>query len=315
MIEVEFVDRKSPVLTPSGLACLRQVSTINLTAGCAHDCLYCYIRGYRNYPGEARVTLYANAVERLRNELQRKRRAIQAVYFSHSSDLFQPVPQVLDMAYRVLKLLFEFGIRVAFLTKGVIPRTHLQLLAEYAPLVWAEIGLISLDESVLRLFEPAAARASRRLKQIGELVRRGINTEVRVDPIIPGFTDDESSLRELIAAIASCGVKSIAASTLFLRPAITASLRKNLPSSQFNKLMSAFSAIERMDIHADNSSIQAMSVASRRRIYDRVRSIAAEFGIEAKICACKNPDLAQGSCGIAGQPQPSTGISLPLLFQ
>ncbi len=180
MIEVQMVDRKSPVLAPSSLACLRHLATINLMAGCAHDCVYCYIRGYRNYPGEARVTLYANTLERLRTELQRKRTAIPAVYFSPSSDLFQPVPQVLDMAYQVLKLLFEFRVHVTFLTKGVIPRKHMELLTEHAPLVWAEIGLIGLDDSVLRLFEPTAARASRRLKQIGELVRRSISTEVRL---------------------------------------------------------------------------------------------------------------------------------------
>jgi DNA repair photolyase len=315
VIEVQTVDRKSPVLTPSSLACLREVATINLTAGCVHDCVYCYIRGYRNHPGESRVALYANTVEGLRSELGRKRTALTAVYFSPSSDLFQPVPQVLEMAYQVLYLLLERGIPVTFLTKGVIPKKHMRLLAEHASLVWAEIGLISLDDAVRRLFEPAAASVNRRLKQIGDLIRFGVNTEVRVDPIIPGFTDDESSLRELIAAIASRGVKSIAASTLFLRPAITASLRKNLARSQFTQLMAALSATDRMDIHAGNSSVHAMSAARRRRIYDRVQSIAAEFGIKANICACKNPDLANGSCGIAGQWRPSTAIGLPLLFQ
>jgi DNA repair photolyase len=314
MIEVQVADRKSPVLSPSSLACLQQVATINLTAGCAHDCLYCYIRGYRNYPGESRVTLYANIAEKLRMELQRKRASVQAVYFSPSSDLFQPVPQVLDMAFQVLSLLFQAGIRVTFLTKGVIPGKHMQLLAEHAPLVCAEIGLISLDDSVLRLFEPAAARASRRLRQIGDLVGHQIKTEVRVDPIIPGFTDDESSLRNLFSAVAACGIKSVAASTLFLRPAITASLRRNLPPAQFAKLVSGLSDVDRMDIHAENSSVQSMSAESRRIIYDRVQSIAAESGIEAKICACKNPDLAKATCGIAGEWQSSTGFSLPRLF-
>jgi DNA repair photolyase len=219
------------------------------------------------------------------------------------------------MGYQILSLLFERSVRVTFLTKGVIPKKHMRLLSEHASLVSAEIGLISLEDEVLKLFEPRAARAARRLKQIGDLVRFGIKTEVRVDPIIPGFTDGESSLRGLIAATASCGVKSIAASTLFLRPAITASLRKNLSSSQFSQLMSALSTTDRMDIHAGNSSVNAMSAASRRKIYDRVQSIAAEFGIEARICACKNPDLAQGSCGIAGQWQPSTGIRVPQLFE
>ncbi len=315
MIEVQIVDRKSPVLTPSTLMCLQQVSTVNLTAGCAHDCLYCYIRGYRNYPGEAKVALYGNTMEKLRGELQRKRSAVATVYFSPSSDLFQPVPQVLEMAYQVLNLLFQHGIQVTFLSKGVIPRKHMRLLAEHAPLVSAEIGLICLDDAIGRLFEPGAARANRRLRQIAELVRQGIKTEVRLDPIIPGFTDDEASLRDLIAAIAGCGIKSIAASVLFLRPSITSSLRKHLSRDQFAKLMVAMSTTGRMDIKAENSSVQSASVQNRRRIYDRVQSIAAEFAIQVKICACKNPDLSQSSCGIAGQWQHPSRLRLPQLFQ
>jgi len=315
VIEVKIVDRKSSVLSPSTLACLRQVATINLTAGCAHDCVYCYIRGYSNYPGEARVTLYGNTVEKLRTELLRKRSAVSTVYFSPSSDLFQPIPDVLEMAYQVLQLLFKHQIQVTFLTKGVIPQKHMRLLADNAPLVSAEIGLITLDDTVGRLFEPAAARANRRLAQISELVRSGIKTEVRLDPIIPGFTDDESSLRELIAAIGGCGIKSIAASTLFLRPAIMGSLRKHLSPEQFAKLVAAMSSTGRMDIQAENSSVQSASMENRRRIYNRIQSIATEFGIEAKICACKNPDLAQSSCGIAGQWKQPSGMSLPQLFK
>jgi len=315
VIQVHTVDRKSAVLTPSTLACLRQVATINLTAGCAHDCLYCYIRGYSNYPGEARVTLYGNTVEKLHAELLRKRNAVSTVYFSPSSDLFQPVPQVLEMAHQVLQLLFSHGIQVTFLTKGVIPQKHMRLLADNTSLVSAEVGLISLDDSVGRLFEPAAARAGRRLSQISELVRHGIQTEVRLDPIIPGFTDDEANLRGLIAAIAGCGIKSIAVSTLFLRPAITGSLRIHLSPEQFATLVTAMSATGRMDIQAENSSVQSASLEIRHRVYARAQCIAMEFGIEVKICACKNPDLAHGTCGIAGQWKQPAGMTLPQLFK
>ena len=310
-----MANRKSSVLTPSTLACLRHVATINLTAGCAHDCLYCYIRGYRNYPGEARVTLYKNTVEKLRAELLRKRDAVSTVYFSPSSDLFQPVPQVLEMAYQVLQLLFKHGIQVTFLTKGVIPQRHMRLLADHAPLVSAEIGLITLDDAIARLFEPAAARANRRLRQIDEPVRNGIQTEVRLDPIIPGFTDDEASLRELMAAIARRAIKSIAVSTLFFRPAIAGSLRKHLSAEQFAMLVAAMSMSGRMDIQARNSSVHSASAEVRQRIYAMTRSIGKELGIDVKICACKNPDFAQSSCGIAGQWKQSTNIALPQLFQ
>ena len=66
MVQVSLVERKSAVLTPSSLACLAHVSTINLTAGCAHECRYCYARGYLTHPGEGRVALYTNTLAKLR---------------------------------------------------------------------------------------------------------------------------------------------------------------------------------------------------------------------------------------------------------
>lgn len=40
MVTVIKAKRRSPVLTPSGLACLSVMPTINLTVGCLHDCVY-----------------------------------------------------------------------------------------------------------------------------------------------------------------------------------------------------------------------------------------------------------------------------------
>ena len=49
MVKLIRTKRRSAVLTPSSLACLSRIPTVNLTAGCAHGCLYCYTRGYRAY--------------------------------------------------------------------------------------------------------------------------------------------------------------------------------------------------------------------------------------------------------------------------
>ena len=61
---------RSRVLTPSSLACLSVIPTVNLTAGCLHDCVYCYIRGYKNHPGESRIILYEDTLERLKREVR-----------------------------------------------------------------------------------------------------------------------------------------------------------------------------------------------------------------------------------------------------
>ena len=215
MVTVTRAKRRSAVLTPSGLACLSVLPTINLTAGCLHDCVYCYIRGYRNYPGESRVVLYKDTLERLRHELRPGQPKSRAIYFSPSSDLFQPAPEVLELSHAVLEFLFSQGIGVAFLTKGEIPDETLELLIDHADLVQAQIGLITLDEEIARAFEPHAASPQTRLWQLHSLIAGGVAAAARLDPILPTLTDDAEALDRQFAGPgaggreASCGRRAV----------------------------------------------------------------------------------------------------------
>jgi len=301
MVKVIPIERKSAVLTPSSLACLSHIPTVNFTSGCAHGCLYCYSRGYSTYPGEGKVKFYTNTLTKLRHELARKRRPPKAVYFSPSSDLFQPMPDVLDMAYDVLKFLLGMGIGVAFLTKGHIPERHMKLLEENVPRVRAQIGLTTLDTELLNAFEPRAAPPKLRLAEAKRLVEAGIKTQVRLDPILPGLTDNRNALQELCGSLAEIGVKQIAASTLFLRSAIVSSLRRQLRgNAMLETLLRKFRSSGRLSIHAERSRVIALPAEMRRDIYGRVDEAAKPCGIVVRSCACKNPDLATGSCSIAG---------------
>jgi DNA repair photolyase len=301
MVTVIRAMRKSPVLTPSSLACLSRLPTINLTAGCLHDCVYCYIRGYRNYPGESTIVLYEDTLEKLRSELRRRQAKPRAVYFSPSSDLFQPVPEVLELTEAVLKFLFSQGIGVAFLTKGHIPGNTLRLLIDHAELVRAQVGIIALDEGISQAFEPHAAAPRRRLEQMEALIVGGVPTEARLDPILPGLTDAPDSADRLFAALAQVGVRRAAAGVLFLRPAIVQSLRRNVATREMlAPLLDAYREREQMRIRANGSSAQTLPAKARREIFVRMGEAAAAYGIELSVCACKNPDLARGSCNIAG---------------
>ncbi|MBM4039789.1 MAG: radical SAM protein [Planctomycetes bacterium] len=302
MVNVVLAERKTAVLTPSSLACLSQIPTVNLTAGCAHGCLYCYTRSYSSYPGEDKVTFYTNTFDKLRDELTRKRRAPKAVYFSPSSDLFQPLPEVLDLGYEILEFLLGRKIGVAFLTKGLIPERHMRLFEENAPLVRAQLGLITLDGAITGVFEPCAPEPAVRLSQAKRLARAGIKTQMRLDPILPGLTDDAESIGRVCGAVAEAGVKHIAASALFLRPSVADSLKRHIRDpSMLDKLLRAFGQGSRMAIHARNSSVFALPVTTRQQMYERVAHEAQLHGLIVHLCACKNPDLASGSCSIAGE--------------
>lgn len=317
MVTVIRAKRRSAVLTPSTLACLSVMPTINLTTGCLHDCTYCYIRGYSNYPGESSIILYEDTLDRLRNELRRRHTKPHAVYFSPSSDLFQPAPEVLQLSHAVLQFLFSQGIGVAFLTKGHIPDDTLHLLMDHAELVRAQIGLISLDERISRVFEPNAASPGKRLEQLAALIAGGVPTEARLDPILPALTDSRDSLDKHFATLARVGVKRAAAGVLFLRPTIAQSLRRNVTDkAMLTPLLDAYRQKQETVLRGAEFPIQNLPAGARREIFARVRDAAAAHGIELSVCACKNSDLARGSCNIAGKwPRRSPRAIQPLLIK
>jgi hypothetical protein len=55
-----------------------------------------------------------------------------------------------------------------------------------------------------------------------------------------------------------------------------------------------------MTIHAERSSVMDLPNTVRAEIYTRIGRVAEEHDIELSICACKNPDLAHGTCNIGG---------------
>ena len=273
-----------------------------MTSGCAHDCLYCYARGYSVHPGENKVVIYKNTLDKLKNELAHKRTKPQAVYFSPSSDIFQPIPEVLELSYSILELLFSKSIGVAFLTKGQIPDKTLSLLLRHADKVRAQIGIITVDENIRHIFEPNSANIDVRLAQMVRMVAGGIATEARVIPILPGITDTSDNIDQLFSAIAGTGVKRAAISTLFLRPAIAKYIIQHvMDKNVLSVLFGFYKESGRLAVHAEHSSIIPLPRTKREEVYNRIRQIANKHDIDLSICGCMNPDIDCGTCNITGK--------------
>jgi DNA repair photolyase len=301
MVNVVWVERKSPIFSSSSLACLANIPAINLTAGCAHNCIYCYARGYSNFPGDKTIVIYNRTLEKLKNELLHRKKKPLAVYFSPSSDLFQPIPEVLELSHSVLEFLLSHGIGIAFLTKGRIPEKTIRLLMDHADKVKAQIGIITCDDNIRSIFEPIAANTDTRLEQMAEMSASGMNIEARLVPIIPGITDTVDAVDRLCHAISLTGITKAVISTLFLRPAITASLRRQISNKgTLDNLLSFYEAAKRIAIRATNSSIVTLSQQQRKEIYSRFYQGAKKYAISLSICGCMNPDIG-GTCNITGK--------------
>lgn len=303
MVKVTLIDRKSHALTPSSLRCLSHLPTINMTAGCAHGCAYCYIRGYSQYPGDDAVTVYRNTAEQVECELQsmikRKKPLPGAVYFCPSSDAFMPVDVVLDQSYRTMKLLLEQGVGVQFVTKGAIPDRFFELFAGRSELVAGQVGLTTLDDDLNAAIEPKAALAERRLSNLGRLIDIGVTASLRADPLIHGVTDDDPGLDALFTEAAKRGVRDVSASYLFLRPAIVGSLRRSIRDEELRwKILAPFKKASRSCFQGRGGETGGTSlpIELRQAELDRVRCLAERHSLALHICGCKNGDITNSKC-------------------
>ena len=109
------------------------------------------------------------------------------------------------------------------------------------------------------------------------------------------------ALGDLFHALSMAGVTQATASTLFLRPAVVESLKRNVRDESLLQCLSqSYSDSTRLAIQAERSSVVALQRVVREEIYYAVRRAAGENGIGVSICGCKNPDLARGTCNIGG---------------
>lgn len=269
---------------------------MNVTNGCGHCCVYCYARGYQQAPPKGQVELYVNLPELLAEELDNPRRRVRPclVVFNTASDCFQPHPEVQKVTYRTIEVLLKRGIRISFLTKGVIPRDTLELLGERPELVRAQVGLVSLSPWYWRTFEPGAASPEERLKVIEDLQGMGIRPEVRIDPIIPFVTDAEEDIRALLKALRDLGVKRVSMSYLHLRPAIADNLKGEL-GEMWTRIELPYRNQPWRTVGTSTRS-KLIPLPLRRRGYERIKGMARSLGMEAVICSCKNPDLQGELC-------------------
>ncbi len=299
-MDIRYIERKARVLTKSTLKCLSQVASLNPVLGCIHQCAYCYVRGYSMYPGDGKVLLYGNMVEKLKKELASRRKSPAYVFFSPTCDVLQPVPQVLELTYELMLVLFEDGIGINLLTKGRIPANFLQLFCKYRNLIHVQIGITTLNRDIQRRIEPYASTPMERIRNIEQLLSIGILPEIKLDPLIPGVTDTETNLEALFHKLQGFGVNSTSINYLFLRPQIKKNLHKALGNtSLLPKVMKYYQTGGLMNLLAEHSHVFALDVGYRKRSYERISGLAKDFGISAYVCGCKNPDITEEPlCGM-----------------
>ena len=203
--------------------------TINPYRGCTHSCHYCFARGFHRYLDlgvgddfSSRIIVKTNVVEVLRRELASPKWTGETIAMGTATDPYQHCEGRYKLTRRIVEALGDFENPLSMLTKSTMIVRDLDVykrLNEVAD-VTVSMSVGTLDEEVRRVVEPGTPPGRRRLEILARFADAGIRTGVLVAPILPGLTDDDEHLDDVVAACAAAGVAWAAPIVLHVRSSI-----------------------------------------------------------------------------------------------
>jgi len=201
--------------------------TLNPYRGCRHACTYCYARPTHEFLGqdpgrdfETRVFAKVNAAEVLRRELKRPSWRRESIAIGTASDPYEPAEAEYEITRDILHVLRDFQNPVSITTKGVLVRRDADILAELSGFadVHVNFSVGTINEKVWKMLEPGTPNPLARLEAMEYLVENGVSAGVMMAPLLPGISDDEANIQEVVSAAHSYKAEYLAANVLFLKP-------------------------------------------------------------------------------------------------
>jgi len=164
---------------------------INPYVGCQHNCSYCYARFMKRFSGHREpwgqfVDVKVNAPELLKKAITRKRPG--KVWISGVCDPYQPLEEKYKLTRQCLAILAENNWPVVVQTKSPLVLRDMDMLKKGKDF---EVGLSigTANDSIRKIFEPAAPAIKDRMMVLDELHRAGLRTYAMIAPMLPGAED------------------------------------------------------------------------------------------------------------------------------
>ncbi|MFH1502467.1 MAG: radical SAM protein [Candidatus Eisenbacteria bacterium] len=247
---------------------------VNPYVGCEHACTYCYatfMKKFLRIPDEwgEFVGVKVNAAEVLGREARKK--APGVVTFGTVCDPYQDVEREYRITRACLEVFSEVeGFDVGVLTKSDLVARDVDVLSHISG---ADVGLTitTLAADVAGVLEPGAPPPARRLAAMRELASAGIGVWAFFGPVLPGLSDSEESVAEVLQAVSDAGASRVLVDRLNLYPKVWARLRPVL-ERRFPGLVDVV-----QDVRRDPDSYE-------RELRARVKRAAAAVGLPVDVC-------------------------------
>jgi DNA repair photolyase len=176
--------------------------SVNPYRGCFHGCAYCYARPTHQYLDfgagtdfERKIVVKTNAPELLEAAFRKRSWKGEVIALSGNTDCYQPLEASYRLTRGILGVCRDFRNPVGIVTKSLLIRRDVDLLAELARIarVRVSVSIPFVDEEMARAVEPFVPTPKARLETIRILAGAGIPVAVAVAPIIPGLNDDQAA--------------------------------------------------------------------------------------------------------------------------
>ena len=203
--------------------------TVNPYRGCTHSCHYCFARAFHAYldlgVGEdfsTKIVVKTNVVDVLRRELASPRWEGEPVAMGTATDPYQHCEGRYRLTRGVLEAFADARNPMSMLTKSTMIVRDLDVFERLAAVTDVSVAMSvgTLDEEVRRVVEPGTPPGRKRLEILGRFAAAGIRTSVLVAPVLPGLTDDDEHLSEVVREIAAQGIGGAGVIPLHVRSGI-----------------------------------------------------------------------------------------------
>jgi len=255
--------------------------TFNPYTGCDHACVYCYASSY--IPKFFTCRPKKDLILRLKREAKKLRGELISI--ANSSDPYPNLEAETGLMRKCLEILSRCDCKIQIVTKSNIVVRDTDLLKKKPSMV--TLTITTDNDNISKLIEPKAPSSSERLKAAETLIRKGIPTSVRIDPVIPFVNDNPKNLVETLASI---GVKHITSSTYKVKPDNWKRFSMVLPKTAEKLKPLYFEKGERI-----GRSIY-LPKELRLKLMEKVAMLSEKYGIQFGTCREDLSNLNTATC-------------------
>jgi DNA repair photolyase len=200
--------------------------SLNPYMGCVHRCTYCYVRAYEkraDRPFDDRygrsIRVKTNVVEVLRFELHKRSWQRHSVVMGAATDPYQPAEGQYRLSRGCIEAFASARNPFGMITRGPMIIRDVDVLQEASRRaeVGINVSIPTLDHDVWQKTEPGTAPPRQRLRAVRALADAGVKVNVEMAPILPGISDRQEQLEEVVKAAQEAGAVNVWANLLHLR--------------------------------------------------------------------------------------------------